>query len=313
MNIVLATDDNFVQHCSVTIVSVAKNNPNVTFYILTEGLNSENQILLNNLGVILNIIKINRNVLNKFPMPDDDKLSHISLATYYRLLISSLLPIDVHKIIYLDCDIVVRKNIYELWNEDISKFAMAAVFQIARENIESISRLGYSIENGYFNAGVLLINLDYWRNNNVESQLIDFISNYHSRIVFHDQDTLNAVLHSKVKELSCRWNMLSSYFKLDVHKIINMKVNGNMKNISYNYSKEILSEILDPTIIHFVSRPKPWSRKCYHPYMYEYYVYLSKIKNKLCFPNSFDYFISRFIYIAIKSRVFVLLVKKNNG
>jgi lipopolysaccharide biosynthesis glycosyltransferase len=179
MNIICSTDDNFVQHCTVMLTSVLLNNENVVIWLLSEGLTEENKKILKeeveSKGGIFNYIKVNSDIIAKLPMPKNDSLSHISPATYYRLLISEILPIEVHKAIYLDCDIIVKESMFELWDIDISNFAVGAVHQLYNEIVDA-ERLGYPINYGYFNAGVLLINIDYWREHQISKKLIDYLT-----------------------------------------------------------------------------------------------------------------------------------------
>ena len=93
MNIVLATDDNFVQHCGTAIKSISFNNPDVNFFLLTEGLKPENVQLLREVAsghnCSLEICIVPSEIVKYFPMSRLAS-SHISIATYYRLFITSL-------------------------------------------------------------------------------------------------------------------------------------------------------------------------------------------------------------------------------
>lgn len=264
MNIVLATDDNFVQHCSVTMLSILKHNSDVVFYILTEGLSENNVSMLNNIvaenGGDIYICNVDKEIVKRFPMPADAD-AHISVATYYRLLTEFILPQSVDKYIYMDCDMVVRGNMLELWNENVEDYAIGAVFQsVSLAQEQDKNRLGIPEKNGYFNAGLLLVNLKYWRENNISKRLLDFVENSYSRIKQHDQDVLNAVLYNEVKPISYTWNYLPQFFN-----------KTQLRFKSYvNYSMEVEN----PIIIHFVSAPKPWDYGCTHPYKQEYYKYL---------------------------------------
>lgn len=122
MNIILATDDNFVQHCCVAMTSVLLNDTDVQFYIFTEGLTQYNVELLTNqvvsYGGKIHICIVDSKIVSKFPMPTYAD-AHISIATYYRLFAAEILPQDIDKVIYMDCDMVARKSFAELWNTDI--------------------------------------------------------------------------------------------------------------------------------------------------------------------------------------------------
>lgn len=273
--IILATDDNFVQHCAVTITSVLEHNDGVYFFVLTEGLTNENIKILNELVVSYNstieFVTINSNLVANFPMPQSSGFSHISVATYYRLFMASLLPKYIDRVLYLDCDIVVRGNLTELFETDLEGFALGAVFQDDKILLQGdeYQRLGLSEEVGYFNAGVLLVNLKYWRDNNVEEQLLDYIVNHTADIKFHDQDTLNAVLASNTKTLDCKWNTLSIFLTKAIHDFSSPRC--------LKYKDQILSGTgRNPIVVHYVSRPKPWEWSCSHPYKNDYYYYLDK-------------------------------------
>lgn len=265
MSIVLATDDNFVQHCCVVIASVLANNKNVSFYIFTEGLKSDNENKLKDLaekmGGELKICLIDSNVVSQFPMPPYMS-SHISIATYYRLFVERVLPKSIDRVIYMDCDIVVRNSLQPLWDTDMTERAIAAVYQFNAWAIKnnSFERLGYDVKYGYFNAGMLLINLAFWREHSVTEQLMDFIKDKFSQIHSHDQDVLNAVLHEFVKPLSYTWNCLPSFFDKD--------------KLTFPDFVDYTEDITSPVVIHYVYKPKPWQRECTNPYKDDYYKYL---------------------------------------
>lgn len=296
MNILLTTDNNFVQHCAVAMVSILKNNTNVSLYLLTEGLTENNEKILTSLvsennGKIV-IIKAPTEIVQQFPMPSFMS-SHISIATYYRLFVTMLLPEFIDKIIYLDCDIVVRGSLEDLWNTDIDNYALAAVYQNNEWALDnnSYERLGFSSDYGYFNAGMLLMNLSYWRKNNVQQRLFSFIKNNYAAIHSHDQDVLNAVLHKEVLPVSCKWNVLALFFSDNLNEL--------HFPLNLSYKDDFLQGIKNnPTVVHYVFKPKPWETGCYHPYKKEYYHYLSFTawkgwNPKFNLDNFYKYFILR--------------------
>lgn len=278
MNVVCSTDNNFVQHCAVTIVSILKNNPvDVNIYVLTEGLLEENESILTDLvtgnGGKIQIIKVQIEALKHCPMPAISELSHISIATYYRLLIPALLPNNVDKAIYFDSDIIVRDSVKELWSYDLSGFALGAVYQITTWNVAAIRRLGYPISYGYFNAGVLLVNLKYWRENNIVNRLFEYLNKKSEAIIYHDQDVLNGLLHAYCLRLPCKWNMLTGFFKKNILEINDVD-DGEVINSYNDYKEQLLTDKDQPSVIHFVFKPKPWDVGCTHPYKNDYFRYI---------------------------------------
>ena len=258
MNIILATDDNFVQHCCVTITSVLKSNSGTKFYLFTEGLKETNVVLLDNhvkaLGGYLKICKVDSKLVKDFPMPAYMS-SHISIATYYRLFVAQILPEDVHKIIYLDGDMIVRGSLDKLWNTDLDGYAIAAVHDMDEQKHIDSHRLPYPMETGYFNAGMQLINVDYWRKNDCLSLFMNFLKEHADKIVYHDQDVLNCCLYDKKKWVSVTYNFQNGFL-----------YNSEHKDYVKGLQREIDDAINDPIIIHFSTYRKPWHINCFHPF-----------------------------------------------
>jgi len=274
MNIVLATDDNFVQHCSVVLNSLLSNNKDVKIYILTEGLSKDNVDYLTSLverkdGELV-ILNVPSTIVQKFPMSALAS-GHISVATYYRLFVTSLLPEPVDKIIYMDCDIVVRGSLQELWDTPLEDYALGAVYQDLGWSDYNMSweRLGIPRQEGYFNAGVLLMNLKQLRMMDFEEKAVGFIKDNYKRIISHDQDVLNALLYSYIKPLSAKWNYIPMF--LD-KRLFSLKFPLKYKD----KIEELKHSDFSPVVIHFVSTPKPWAAGCNHPYKMEYYKYLDQ-------------------------------------
>lgn len=238
--IVLATDNNYALYCAVTITSVLINSTKKEFfhiYILDGGISEENKIKLVNLKKIkqfrLKFFKINNKLFNKFHIPPN---SHFSLASYYRIIIPSLLP-KIDKIIYLDCDLIVKKNLKHLFKINISKYYIgAADHQIS---LKSKTRLGIPLNSYYVNAGVLIINCKKWRENNIENKLIKYIKiSPPEKLLNVDQDALNVVLHGYIKLIPQNWN---TEFRTDISP-----------------TKKYLKIINNPYIIHYLTPDKPW-------------------------------------------------------
>jgi lipopolysaccharide biosynthesis glycosyltransferase len=170
-----------------------------------------------------------------------------------------LLP-NLEKALYLDVDIVVSGNIRELWKKDISDYSLAAVQDsILSYNIVK-DYIGYDYyQEGYINSGVLLINLAYWREHNIQQKLTDYL-NTHS-VKLPDQDAINAILHGTIKFIHPRWNAQASYFTLPPRVVLSQK----------KYIKKLWKEAI---IIHFTGPFKAWYRECANPYKHLYEKYL---------------------------------------
>ena len=134
----------------------------------------------------------------RFLMPQVAEVRY-SIATFYRFMIPQLLPADVSKCIYLDSDIIVNLDINEMWRIELDDKPLAAAneVEIDAERLKFSLQMKYLIvENlvayeNYFNAGVLLMNLDVLRNDDEKiTNGLRFLSE-HPQMVWLDQDVLN--------------------------------------------------------------------------------------------------------------------------
>lgn len=181
-----------------------------------------------------------------------DKSKHYGdIMMFARLLLSSVLP-DLDKIIYLDCDIVVLKDLQSLWNLDISDVAVAMAPDLTFEDKKSLNRLGMT--SGYYlNSGVILMNLDYWRKHDVQNRVISYILEKGDKLIYNDQDALNSILQNEHKVLHIKYNYSYCYF---------------LRLIGVSH-KEKIREIIEardnPVIFHYFGPLKPWSLGCYIP------------------------------------------------
>jgi lipopolysaccharide biosynthesis glycosyltransferase len=258
-------DGNYVQHCAVTLVSIFENNQESEFciHIVATGLTKEEEDILSNLatkyGNIVNFYSPNENLLKGFSIKKFSK--RISLATYYRCILADLLPTTVDKLIYLDCDIVVLGDIRPFWNIPLENIGVAAVEDIGCNEAQRYQILQYPQEDSYFNAGVLLINLDYWRKHNITKACIDYYQKYPERILFNDQDLLNSILHKDKILVDLCWNVQDGFYR-------------NPKILTQEWKAKFAKVLKNPIILHYTNR-KPWDYDSQHPLKGEYFKYLA--------------------------------------
>lgn len=277
MHIVCCTDHNYIMPTGIMICSVCENNSDIsiTFHIIcNENVSVEDKSDLNNIVIKYNQAIRFYNIENEIPacftVGKDNQPQHITISSYYRLFLADILPSDIEKVLYLDGDIVVRKPLKSLYDSDIKGYSIGAVIDMSQSNISYYNRLKYSPSCGYFNAGVLLINLSFWREHNLIKEFIDFASNYPDRIKLHDQDILNFVLRDRKLNLPLSYNFQSGF--LYKHEY---------RNFSWEYDEEIERCCLDPHIIHYTCPIKPWCENCDYPYKSAFFKYreLTKWKN----------------------------------
>jgi lipopolysaccharide biosynthesis glycosyltransferase len=133
-------------------------------------------------------------------------------ATWYRIFLPELLP-DVDRILYLDSDLIAVDSIAPLWELDLSGSWIGAVTNVFQDNhMHRPAELGLAGPEVYFNAGVLLMNLDRMRRDGRTEALLRFGVDNAERLEWRDQDALNVVLGERRLELHPRWNCMNSFF-----------------------------------------------------------------------------------------------------
>ena len=254
ISVVFSCDDNYFQHLYCAIVSMICNKKDsdiISIYILIENLCDKNKKLLqelcdtNNIGLCF--VKVRGEDFKACPITQ--YCSHISIATYYRFVLARILP-KLDKVLYLDCDITIQGSLRELFDTDIEDFYFGAVKDILFES--NTERLGIK---KYCNAGIMLINLKKWREENIEFRLFDWMTQNIRKIKWVDQDVLNCVLQDKIKYIDKKWNAQVGQYKLceDFNKM----------------GKEA-------KILHHIAMDKPWSNICNSPLKFVYFKYLLK-------------------------------------
>ena len=278
INIVLASDDNYAQHCCVLMTSVLLNNKNtdIVFHILDGGITDKNKKKIEKLK-LLKLFSVQYYDMSQFdfsflPM----NRFWISVSTYYRLLLTKILPQTIEKVLYLDCDMIVDGNLSDFWNESVSDYYVCAVED--ESSIPNSKRLGLK---NYFNAGVLILNMNKLRSFDFIKEWQLYFKENENIIKMQDQDILNGVFRDNVKFLPLKWNSTTKIFTND----------NNPNNHFYSSNDRQIAQ-KERVIVHYTGSRKPWIVNKKHPlrYLYFYYLIKSPYKNKL-FSFLYEYII----------------------
>jgi len=230
INVCVACDENYAKYAGVLIASVLYNasvKDNLTFYILDGGISetkkSEILELKNIKNCDINFVKIDNEMFREYMSIKTHK--YISLPTYYRLKLPTLLP-NVSRVIYFDCDMVVNSSLAPLFNKNLDDCVMAGVRDINKKMLKK--------NPSYVNAGMLVMDIDAMKRENCEEKFLDYTKKHFNEIKVGDQEIINEVLKGKIKIVEDEWNVQSSNFT-------------NRSSYTNN-----------PKVIHFVARQKPW-------------------------------------------------------
>ena len=272
MDIVCSTDSKYIMPTGVMLTSLFESNKGeiVNIHLLHDKASASLLEPIKSIAAsyhqIIHFYLVDDETFQDFPIGLDYQLDHVgsSLATYYRLYLTKILPADMDKVIYLDGDILVVDKLVDLWNTSIENYAIGAVPDSYNNKIEHYNRLCYPQSKGYFNAGVLLINLKYWRDHHVVAQFLDYVKKHPERLKCHDQDVLNFQFQDVKLNLPLRYNVLNEYW-----------FNVRYTLLSWEYDEEMLEAQRHPAIIHFTCIPKPWYKNCQHPLKKEFDKYLA--------------------------------------
>lgn len=211
IHVFLAVDPRCVLGCAVSIRSVLDNageGAAFHFHVVTNGIRDRDREAIRR-----SAIGAGREASVSFTEFDDGPVRHlarsklISHTAYAILYLGELLPEEVSRCIYLDCDLVVERDLAELWNTELGELAVGAVDNVRWQASEIHQRrLGLS-EPRYFNSGVLLVDVDRWRRDRLGPRAIEWAERIGSRLVLHDQDALNAALGGSWLPLPEYWNL----------------------------------------------------------------------------------------------------------
>lgn len=257
INICIASDNNYAKFLGVCMQSIIDNASNDNIYnihILDGGISEINKSKLNKIqNNICKIHYIDMNSCNKLNNIKSLHVSgHISLATYYRLFLAEIFT-DINKMLYVDCDVIFMKDPAEIFKIDIEHNLFGAVKDIGILNDRNRGKFDYKYFNkyikldnydNYFNAGVLLYNLEEIRKYK-EENIFDIIK-INKKPKFHDQCYLNTYAKGKVKFLPFIWNYWGGF------KIENPDYKTTFPKA---YIEDLEKAAIEPGIIH----AKPWN------------------------------------------------------
>lgn len=193
-----------------------------------------------------------------------------NFAAYYRVLFAEFVPQTLKRALFLDGDTLVNTDIRPFMIQNMEGKPLAVVPNIPQLvlTLQGNTELGnytFSPDSCYFNSGVMLIDVEYWRKNNIQEQCLQFLRCY--RVQCADQDALNAVYKDTIKILPYQWNLMWNNMTKPEETIKFWKEQPDF------FADESFYENLDcPKIIHF--SVKPWSSngfrisKDYIPFYY---------------------------------------------
>ena len=186
---------------------------------------------------------------------------HMTITTYDRLTIGRWLPASIERALWLDCDLMVLADLTRLWEAVQGRHTILAAQDTivptlgARFGVACHQEVGIDARAAYFNAGVMLIDLERWRSEDVAGRALAYLKRHRRRVYFWDQEALNAILAGEWSRLDPRWNWSPGF---DRFASPDRVLDGTKRS---------------PWIVHFTGNLKPWrfeGRSAPHRLYYQY-------------------------------------------
>ena len=240
MHLLVSTNDNYVMPLAVLLESLFDNHSeSFTIWFMCSDLSDKNRTFFENYigshGSALNWIPVSEEAFKGLPTKQ-----YISRETYFRLLAADCLPSDLDRILWLDADMVVNGSISDFYSTDLTGYSVAACphGDLMRPTmIENCEAIGIRDTSQYFNAGVMLCNLDMWRQMDIAERIRTILSAPH-KFKFPGQDLTNLIFNGSV--LTCDWEQWNCM----THSIA---------------SRDLPKLTEKARIIHYTGFAKPWT------------------------------------------------------
>lgn len=268
MNIVFATSDLYSLLALVTIKSLLQNNVDIdeiNIYYIGNNLSKEHKI---NISKIVN--EYERKIIF-LDMPEN--LSSIGgllrkdSIVYSYCYMSKILPVEVDKVLLIESDVLVRGNLEELYNLDISNYYLAAADDMQSKWYKK--KLGIKKDSPYFNSGIMLLNLKKWREDNIVEKFDMVISENKHKFFYEVQDEMNYVFEDGVLIFSPKFNCTTSLLVFNYKNMLKYR-----KPSTYCSKADFEEAINNPVIVHFTTnqiiQSRPWIQNCEHKFEKEY-------------------------------------------
>ena len=258
LHIAISSDANYAKLVSILLVSLFDNNKwanCITVHLLSNNIDEES------IKQIERHIPCGQGFLNVYDISDiNSRLKvrvppTISISSYSRLFLSSLLSSDIDKVIYMDVDAIVSGSLEKLWNTDMKDYQIAGVLDDV--SLYAKKAIGLSFDTAYVNAGFLVLNIKQWREDDIEAKILDYLIAHNGKVFHHDQGLINAVCIRKMI-LSVNYNMVTNFFVFPYH---------SFKQQPFYSEEEMEDGKKHPIFIHFTAgvANRPWMENCKHP------------------------------------------------
>ncbi len=316
LNILYCSDNNYAPYLGISMTSLLENNKSadeIVIYAVLNGVSDENKEALKKQ---ISLYDESRRLVIVNGDKWAEHLDALGLPRYrgsqttnLRLFFTEYIEPSVKRLLYLDCDTLVVGELSELFSTDMEDSAAAAVLDSLSDGAYK-RVIGFDEEDTYFNAGVLLFDIENWTRFNCQERIRKLIEQPKLALPNNDQDRLNILLKDQKKLVSPKYNFQTTHKVYD-----NKRYFKTYSGVAYYTSKEIDEARSAPAILHayrFLGQ-FPWHENAVHPWRDEFLKYkkISQWANTSDVPNTKKIFAAeRILYKILPSAIFLPLFRR---
>ena len=268
IDLLFACDENYAPYAGVVLRSVWQtrgNEEQFRVWFISDGISATTQKQLKDWFPQMEITFFSLPDGFMAQVPVQNK--HLSRAAYARLALGSVLPPEVTRVIYLDCDLLVRRPLGELWTFDLGDKIVAGVEDWGVYLIRKQGMFFFPPGEAYIGSGLLLVDVQRWREHRCEEKCLAYAASPAYPLRFEDQDILNFALRGRVALLPPQWDVVLHLSKEELRR--------------RNAPEEWVFARENPFVIHFATFNKPWLKACSLPYAEEFQAHMRALGLRL--------------------------------
>ncbi|WP_333646077.1 glycosyltransferase family 8 protein [Lacrimispora sp.] len=272
MNVLYTCDNNYIWIMGISLISLYENNRDIevlSVFLLGDNISEENKKVLHNIAYSYQretfIIDV-----PKLEIPEALVSKRWPISAFTRLFSADLLPNSIDKVLYLDCDTIVNSSLYQLQDIDMGLNCFYGVKDCIGYAYKK--NIGIPGDSTYFNAGVLLINLDKLRDINISKYLETYLNKYTHFITYADQDLLNGAFNGLIGILNAEYDVMTITATNCYEELLTLR-----RPTNYYTKSELDYAIKNPKIIHYTTNMlviRPWYNNTNHPFALNFKRYL---------------------------------------
>lgn len=278
INVVYCCSDLFSEVCAVSMVSLFENNRHLSeicVYVIDDQISEKNKQRIWDMAAVYG-----RKVFF-IPLPDpsvfynDDRFTIGTLGhTYARMILGDVIPETVERIISLDSDTMVLDRVDELWNVDMKSYPIAGVDDCMGK-VALVKTQHMKPDSVHCNAGMYLINLKVWREENWTEQFHQYIKRLFDKGIAlggYEEEVINHTLGERMMVLHPKFNLMT------LEQVLSYKELLRFREPIHYYTEEEIQEAKEHTVIthttnFFYVRKRIFEENSDHPMRGQYEKY----------------------------------------